>query len=264
MNILLKIIPTRLISSITGYIVRIPLPFFLRRGVLSNFVKLFSIDHSESEKEFSAYRSLDEYFTRRLKPSVREIEDGFVSPCDGVLSSHGEIRNEQLIQAKGLSYALKDLLGEDSAAFEGGYFCTIYLAPKNYHRVHLPYPAIVASTIALPGRLLPVQNWCVEKVKNLFSENYRVIFRLKGFFNSAGQVTGKEFEYRLVMVGALNVGSIEVVAKESSKELEKGSELGIFHLGSTVILVFPKDTFQLQKTTGPVLMGETIGVYLGT
>jgi len=250
MMYLLYFLPTVLISRLVGVLVFLKLPSWIVQPVIQRFVSYYQISIDESEYPPSNYPSLGDFFIRRLKPGVRKIEEGVVSPCDGTLSQFGEIRDGLLFQIKGRSYLLSDLLAEsDLEDYEGGYYLTIYLAPRDYHRVHSPVSANFTSVRDLPGRLLPVSQASTRIFNNLFPGNIRKDI----------QLTLTHSKIRLIMVGALNVGSIELLV--DSGRIEKGDELGVFRLGSTVVLIFPKNVFlQKQLQEGMSLkMGQTIG-----
>lgn len=187
---------------------------------------------NEAEKDLSEYKSLNELFTRKLKPGTRPIADSFcVHPADSRITQHGEIKEGQLIQAKGLNYSLADFLGssEKAARYEGGYFIVYYLCPTDYHRVHAPVEGIVKDIKKLGLDLWPVHDESVSEIKDLFIANERVVVSVS---TQLGPV-------ETVFVGATNVGSIEVF-KSIGDSVQKGEELGIFQFGSTVVMVYPK------------------------
>ncbi|HTE42147.1 MAG TPA: archaetidylserine decarboxylase, partial [Steroidobacteraceae bacterium] len=219
------------------------------------------------------------FFTRALKPSARPIAaalDAIVSPVDGTVSQCGPIEGDTIFQAKGQSYSLTALLGGDpdsAARYLGGTFACIYLAPYNYHRIHMPLSGRVRQTIFVPGELFSVNAATVREISRVFARNERVVCDFAA-------PDDKSCDFAMVFVGALHVGSIETVwcgevnpPPRSAKRvrtlplgidqlLAKGVEAGRFNMGSTVILVVPPDraTFDAHLTTGAtVTVGERIG-----
>jgi phosphatidylserine decarboxylase len=223
----------------------------LSRLAIHRYVKHYRIDLSAVEKPLKEYRSLKDFFTRRLKPEARPIAQGadvVVSPVDGTVSQMGKIAQGTLFQAKGKVYSVAELLGDDNemaARFCGGQFITIYLSPRDYHRIHMPVDGRLERYTYLPGRLYPVNQLGVEHVERLFARNERLITYIDS--QQFGHVA-------LVKVGALFVGSVKVAygtattnvrngrqisnAIAGKPQYEKGRELGWFEFGSTVILLF--------------------------
>jgi phosphatidylserine decarboxylase len=243
---------------------------WLTRG----FLKLYPIDMSEAvEGDPYRYGSFNEFFTRALKEGARPIAgaaDAIACPADGRISEAGIIEQGRLLQAKGRHYGLDALLAGQpwASRFEGGSFATIYLAPFNYHRVHMPLRGALLDTIYVPGRLFSVNAVTAQHVPGLFARNERVLTR---FDSAAGP-------FAVVLVGALNVGSMatvwagdvtpaarRVVARipAAPLTLEKGAELGRFNMGSTVILLFERDR---ARWLGGIRAGCTVrlGQPLGT
>jgi phosphatidylserine decarboxylase len=220
-----------------------------KNALVRGFLKLYSVDMTEAvEPDPYRYGSFNEFFTRALRPDARPIDAdsrSIASPVDGTVSEAGLIHGDRLLQAKGRSYTLTELLAGQSWAdhFDGGCFATIYLAPFNYHRIHMPLDADLRSTVYVPGRLFSVNGTTAQHVPRLFARNERVLTLFDTAFG----------ECALILVGALNVGSIATVwsgditpaarrrvtvlpAQELA--LRKGAELGRFNMGSTVILLF--------------------------
>lgn len=245
---------------------------WFKNAVIRAFVKGFSVNTKEAAAAVpDGYASMNAFFTRELAPGTRPVDaesDSIVSPCDGVISECGRIEKGQLIQAKGFSYKCGELLGDDEAAshFEGGLFMTIYLAPYDYHRVHMPIAATVTGHRHMPGALFSVNQTTAAAVPRLFARNERRVFML----------TDDSHTSAMVMVGALNVGSISTVwddtlqagslTQPSSLPLPrapfaKGATLGWFNMGSTVIVLLPPAYAEwlADRRRGDVLrMGETI------
>jgi len=213
------------------------------------FLKWFAVDMTEAvETDPYAFASFNEFFTRALKPDARPIaleKAAVASPVDGTVSECGSIDKDLLLQAKGRHYTLSELLAEQEWArrFEGGSFATIYLAPFNYHRIHMPVSGRLLDPVYVPGRLFSVNAATAQRVPKLFARNERVLTLFDGEFG----------QFALVLVGALNVGSIATVwagaitptdrrvltrIPAADVTLAKGAELGRFNMGSTVILLF--------------------------
>ncbi|MBL3555046.1 MULTISPECIES: archaetidylserine decarboxylase [Marinobacter] len=249
----------------------------LKNRVVNWFIGRYGVDMSEAlESEADAYPSFNAFFTRALKPGQRPIADGesvIVSPSDGTISQLGCINDGRVFQAKGQSFSLNELLGGDqqrASAFTDGEFATIYLAPRDYHRVHMPLAGTLREMIYVPGKLFSVNPVTAEKVPNLFARNERVVCI---FDTAAGPMA-------FVLVGAMVVGSVEttwagIVAPGKRRvdvthydglktpiRFDKGEEMGRFRLGSTVIMVMPKGSVSWnsdQVAGGRVRMGEAFG-----
>jgi phosphatidylserine decarboxylase len=228
------------------------------RILLRKFARHYGIDVAEAEKPLQEYRSLNEFFTRRLRPEFRPIDaqtDTLVSPVDGVLVAAGEIHAGKLFPVKGQVYTSSDLLGGSPHAsrFEKGTFAVIYLSPSNYHRIHSPIDGTVLEWDRIPGTVYPVNDRGMRMMPRVLSRNARL-------------VTYIEHESRLlalVKVGAMNVSSIRYAAEDEPPEkVRKGDELAYFEFGSTVVLLMEKDMFSPSPSlsAGSALrMGEAIG-----
>ena len=239
------------------------------------FIKKYGIDMSIAERENPEdYETFNDFFTRSLKPDVRPIAEGsgvIVNPADGKVSQLGPIEQGFIFQAKGHRYSAKTLLGGDAelaVPFEDGEFATIYLSPKDYHRVHMPMTGKLTKMLHVPGKLFSVNPLTARNVPNLFARNERVVAM---FDTEVGPMA-------MVLVGATIVGSIETVWEgtitpptrddikvwdytDKDIQLEKGAEMGRFKLGSTVILLFPKDTIEWEanmKAYAPTIMGTPL------
>ena len=256
---------------------------WLKAPLIAGFSRLYAIDMSDAlEPDRSRYRTFNEFFTRALKPGARPLPNtprAIASPCDGTVSERGTIDGEKIlqarIQAKSHWYTVGELLGEDPCArdFAGGEFATIYLAPYNYHRVHMPIDGRLVALSYIPGALFSVNRATAEAVPRLFARNERVVCR---FDTAAGPLA-------LVFVGALNVGSIAVVGfgdltptrprtarsvavPAGTQVFARGAELGRFNMGSTVILLLPRGRSRWTGNFLPgaaVRMGATVGELLG-
>jgi phosphatidylserine decarboxylase len=250
------LLPQLALSRLAWHLTRsrcVPLKNFL----IGRFVRSFRPDMSEAEEPIALhYRSFNEFFTRALKENARRIDPDpriIVCPVDGAVSAIGRITAHRLVQAKGRSYSLAALLAgseQESARFDGGCFATLYLAPFNYHRIHMPCDGTLQAAWYVPGRLFSVNAATAAAVTDLFARNERIVC----VFDDAPQ------GFALVLVGALFVGSMSTrwhgdvtpaaqrrpsrlaPQHEAQLTLAKGAELGRFNMGSTVILLLPKGT----------------------
>jgi phosphatidylserine decarboxylase len=247
-------------------------PWF-RNLLIRGFLALFTVDMSEAaETDPYRYASFNEFFTRALRNGARPVAMGaadIACPVDGRVSECGAIEGDSLLQAKGRRYSLTELLaGQDWAArFTGGSFATIYLAPFNYHRIHMPAAGRLLDTVYVPGRLFSVNAATARRVPRLFARNERVLTLFEGEFG----------QFAVVLVGALNVGSMATVwagditpaarriithIPARDTRLGKGAELGRFNMGSTVIVLFQPGRAHWRPTLTagtPVRMGERLG-----
>ena len=246
--------------------------------MIRRFASAFNVDLTEAAKSSpEQYTSFNEFFTRELKPGARPIESsdkGLCSPVDGCVSQIGKIEQDQIFQAKGFSYSALDLIGgrpADASEFDNGQFATLYLSPRDYHRIHMPLDATLTSMHYVPGRLFSVAPHTVRTVPRLFARNERVVAL---FDTPAGKLA-------MVLVGAINVAAIETVwaglvtpptaskiahkdyPQSSQQAFSKGEEMGRFNMGSTVILLMQQGvTWQPHLTEGSaVKMGQLIGQF---
>lgn len=250
---LLKLLPRVALSRMFGRFARLELPILSRLSIHIFHLLYPRIDLGEAErKQRRDYRSLQDFFTRHLEAGARPIADCLlVSPCDGAFGQSGAIDNQTIIQAKGIPYSLAEFLGDSTlaSAFEGGAFSTIYLAPWNYHRVHHALAGRIVRLRHIPGDLWPVNRAAIEGIPGVFARNERAWVEVE---TDQGQAI-------LVMVGAYNVGSIRLAARPSLGHEEAGDwvpsqpipvnagdELGVFEMGSTVVLILDE---ALRKAT---------------
>jgi phosphatidylserine decarboxylase len=265
-------LPHHRLSRLVYTATRVRTPWF-KNLLIRLFLKLFDADMSEAvEIDPYRYGSFNDFFTRALRPDTRPIAaatTAVASPVDGMVSECGEIDRDELLQAKGRRYTLAELLADEPWArrFEGGSFATIYLAPFNYHRSHMPTRGRLLDTVYVPGRLLSVNATTAQHVARLFARNERVLTLFEGEFG----------QFALVLVGALNVGSMATVwagditpaarrvvtrIPARSVVLDKGAELGRFNMGSTVILLFEANRARwhpLLRAGSVVQFGQAIG-----
>lgn len=270
---LFYVMPHHAVSRVVYFITRLRGPHVI--PMISWFVKKYGVNMNEAaESEIGYYQTFNEFFTRPLKDNIRPIAPGdnsLASPCDGTISQAGQIRAGAILQAKGRGYSVLELLGGDktmAAQFADGRFATIYLSPRDYHRLHMPLAANMVRMIHVPGRLFSVAEWTVEEIPRLFARNERLACY---FETSAGPMV-------MVLVGAINVSAIETVwsglvvpprgkkiseydYSHTRKEIAKGAEMGRFNMGSTVILLTGKNVEWLPHIAAgqAVKMGQLIG-----
>jgi phosphatidylserine decarboxylase len=270
------VIPQHLLSRLVYHATRSRSPV-LKNALIKSFMHGFHPDMSEAARpDPLSYASFNDFFTRVLRPGARPIDSDsrtLVSPVDGAISQIGRLDGPQIMQAKGHSYSLQALLGSGGAGapdwapkFAGGSFATLYLAPFNYHRIHMPLAGTLRAAWYVPGKLFSVNAVTASAVPGLFARNERIVCIFE-----AGTLS-----FALVMVGALFVGSMDTVwhgevtprsprrrielpleATRAPLRLEKAAEMGRFNMGSTVILVFPPDTIDWVSTARP---GEAVAV----
>lgn len=244
--------------------------------VIKAFAKKYNVDMSEAKKaNFSDYESFNQFFIRELKNDARKINENPTAlclPADGRVSQIGHIDDERLLQAKGHFFSLSDLLAGDEElvnTFKNGEFATIYLSPRDYHRVHMPCDATLRKMIYVPGDLFSVNPFLAEHVPNLFARNERVICVFDTAFGPMVQIlVGATITASMstVWAGVINpprTGEVKVwtYQGDSAIKLTKGQEMGAFQLGSTVINLFPANSVTLAEhleVDVPVRMGEIL------
>ena len=267
----LKVLPKNQISWTFGQLASIKFPKVINQFLVKKFAELYNINLGELEHPITYYKSLNHFFTRKLRKNARVIEKGeniVVSPSDGEVSQFGDIDNGKLLQVKGKFFDVKSFLRDEEKAkiFKNGKYLTIYLSPQDYHRVHTPFKGTLKSYNYIKGKLFPVNKLSTGNISELFSTNERVVF----YFDDKN--LGK---YALVMVGATNVGSIslsfddfktnKLIQKPKKVEVtdlkfKKSEELGIFNLGSTVVMLFESDKIDFLdiKLGKKIKLGKTI------
>ncbi|MCX6108613.1 MAG: archaetidylserine decarboxylase [Proteobacteria bacterium] len=277
---LFTLAPKNALSFATGLAARLKLPKPLADLSCRGFAAVFRLDMAEASAPLSDYATIEDLFTRSLKPGLRPISSPICSPADGFLARSGPIQAGEAIQAKGLPYSAADLVFGATGPETGGtqdfaWYQTIYLAPHNYHRVHAPFSGRVTKVTHFPGELWPVNGPFVARVPRLFSRNERLVF---SFDLSLG---GKAY---VVMVGAFNVGRMvtplapDVVTNngrrqgneqpsfttfEPARDVAIGDEIGTFMLGSTVVIVYDHAAISginllRAQDNRPILMGQTL------
>ena len=243
-------------------------------AAIERFVRRYGVNMGEAANpDVGSYSSFNEFFTRPLRAGARPLAAAaFVSPVDGAISQCGRIEGDRIFQAKGHSYTTQALVGGDAqlaAQFEGGEFATLYLSPRDYHRIHMPCAGRLTRMIHVPGDLFSVNPVTARGVPGLFARNERVVCVFEG----------EHGPFVMVLVGATIVGSMATVwhgvvnpprtgvlrdwAYEMGNiELAQGEEMGRFLLGSTVVMLFPKGTMRFNADwtpTRPIRMGEAMG-----
>ncbi|MCK5903354.1 MAG: phosphatidylserine decarboxylase [Cocleimonas sp.] len=242
-------------------------------AAITKFSKAFGVDLQQAvNPDPNSYKTFNAFFTRPIKPELRPVaKTALVSPVDGCISQIGNINQGDIFQAKGHHFSAEALLGsnaEQAKQFDQGTFVTIYLSPKDYHRIHMPCAGTLKQQVHVPGRLFSVAPHTARSVPNLFARNERVVALFDTEYG----------EMAMVLVGAINVAAIETVwdglvtppkgKKRSIKDytdqnisLEKGQEMGRFNMGSTVILLFTQDAPKFSNemiSERPLIMGQAI------
>ena len=261
---LLSLLPKHLLSRIAGGLANRTVPKPLRGSVYRGYSRIFGATPGDAELPLTEYPSINAFFTRALKPGLRPIAgSAIVSPADSAVGAIGPISDGTLVQAKGRNYSLVALLGNETLAhrMDGGTFVTLYLAPKDYHRVHVPIDGSITSATYIPGELWPVNVSAVTHVADLFAVNERIVVTIE---QPGGGLT------IVVLVGATMVGMTRLVfddmhtnarrrevrrrAYDPPLPVRAGDPLGHFEFGSTVILVCSRASGAL----GPLTVGQTV------
>lgn len=246
----------------------------LTRATIRWFVRRYGVDMNEAaDPDIASYPSFNEFFTRALRDDARPLADAdFLCPVDGAISQFGAIELDQIFQAKGHHYSTLALVGGDralAARFDNGSFATLYLSPRDYHRIHMPCDGKLMQMVYVPGDLFSVNPATARGVPGLFARNERVVCVFEGKFGP----------FVMVLVGATIVGSMATewhgvvnpprspdICKwdysDGSTSLAKGDEMGRFLLGSTVVMLFPANCLSFNPAWGPggpIRMGEAMG-----
>ena len=264
-----RIVPQQQLSRVVGKVAASE-NILVKNVAIQAFKSKYQIDLSIAEQtDALKYKSFNEFFTRNLKAGVRMIDSdakSVVSPADGAISQLGKVRDGDVFQAKGQSFSVEKLIGDPqlAAPFKQGEFATVYLSPRDYHRVHMPFAGTLTETLYIPGELFSVNQTTAENIPGLFARNERMVCL---FDTELGRMA-------VVLVGAMIVAGIETVATGKVKPtgrvelnhhdlaLAKGDELGRFYLGSTAIILFEKDkmTWDAEFQANSVVeMGKALG-----
>ncbi|WP_050615847.1 phosphatidylserine decarboxylase [Bacillus testis] len=225
------------------------------RTVIPSYIKIYKLNMAEAAQDHGSYKTLHDLFTRTLKPGARMIDehpDSVVSPVDGVFEDYGIIRSDSKIIVKNKTYSIQEMLGNDSILqkYLGGNYMILYLSPSHYHRIHSPVAGKVLQRWSLGKNSYPVNALGLKYGKEPLSKNFRIITEMR---HSKGHMA-------IVKVGAMFVNSIEIT--NPGEQLQKGEEFSYFSFGSTVVLLFEKDTFELTEKAAlhsEVKVGETLG-----
>lgn len=267
MSAITRILPKRRLSRWVGAFIHWRGPSWWAKISIRSFAWFYNIDLAEAEKPYTEYPSIGEFFVRRLKAGIRPIGEAWaVHPADSRITQASAIVDGTLIQAKGHTYKLKDFTQDPDCdkKWAGGFFMTYYLCPTDYHRVHSPVDGNITDVRYMPGELWPVNEWSTTNVPNLFSVNERVLVEIETDLGPVG----------VVFVGATNVGHIVLSFDDSIRgnqkgphifkhkhyspdiPVHKGSELGMFRMGSTVVMLYPpnfRQKFEGQLNLGPAV-----------
>jgi phosphatidylserine decarboxylase len=269
------LLPQHALTRCTGWLAGLRRPLWLKNQVIRWFIRSFGVDMSEAvDSQPEAYPDFNAFFTRPLRPGLRPLADAdIVCPVDGCMSQLGRIEEHSLLQAKGRRFSTWALLGGDDARvaqFRNGRFATIYLAPGDYHRIHMPIDGELVATTYIPGKLFSVNALTAGAVERLFARNERLVCY---FDTPAGPMA-------MVLVGAMIVAGIETVwagqvappprglqrrdynTVPEPVRLARGEEMGHFRLGSTVILLFPDGVMEWDAAWAPgsrTRLGEALG-----
>ena len=275
------LLPHHCLSRLIGRAAECRAPWFKNR-LIDAFVRRYQVDMSEAAVgNPHAYEHFNAFFTRALRDGARPLDDtpgGVLCPADGAISQLGAIEHGRIFQAKGHSFSVLELLGGDAgraAPFMGGQFATVYLSPRDYHRVHMPLAGTLREMVYVPGKLFSVNGFTAENVPELFARNERVVCL---FDTERGPMA-------VVLVGAMIVASVETVwaglvtpprrelktfrygaSAAEPIHLDKGAELGRFKLGSTAIVLFGPEQVRWAEglaAGSAVRMGQALGQHAG-
>lgn len=275
-----RYLPQHFLSRFMGLIAECEWPF-IKNGFIRTFISRFKVDLSEATiTDAKVYKNFNDFFIRQLRPECRPINkdtESIISPVDGNVSEIGIIKRDRLLQAKNHFYSVDALVGDDHAlaeTFYDGLFLTAYLAPKDYHRIHMPLSGKLIQMIHVPGKLFSVNPGSVNGIPNLFARNERVVC----IFDQG------DFSFAVIAVGAMLVASIATTwhglvtppthmriqrwdYRDQPVFLNKGDELGYFKMGSTAIVLLPPGIASWNvnlNANAPLRMGESIGTITTT
>jgi phosphatidylserine decarboxylase len=263
---IVRALPRAGVSRAVGRLCDANLPSGVSRAVVGLYVHAYGVDLAECVSGSGPYKSFDEFFTRRLRPGQRTISENeldVVSPADGTIEAIGPVDVDGTLWVKRYPYRVTDLLGNDAdaARYRGGHFAVVYLSPRDYHRVHAPVSGEIVRVRSMPGDLFPVNVIGKRHVPGLFGKNRRVAICID---------TARLGQVAVVMVGAMIVGRITVDAVPAQdvphgthridppRAVSKGEQIGIFHLGSTVVLFVERGVGPLRHALGPVRLGRAL------
>ncbi|MEN0058539.1 MAG: archaetidylserine decarboxylase [Bdellovibrio sp.] len=267
MSVITRILPKRRLSRWIGHFMHWEGPTWWTRLSVRTFAWMYKIDLAEAEHPYTSYKSIGDFFVRRLKPGLRPVAESWaVHPADSVITQSGPMDKGTLVQAKGINYYLQEFTQDPDwqRKWVGGYFMTYYLCPTDYHRVHSPVEGKITNVRYMPGHLWPVNEWSTRNVRNLFTVNERVLVEIETDLGPVG----------VMFVGATNVGYISLHFDSQIKgnqkgphiflhknytpaiPVKKGDELGMFRMGSTVVMLYPplfRQRFEKDLSLGPAV-----------
>jgi phosphatidylserine decarboxylase len=226
------------------------------RRFIPRFARMYNIRVEEAEKPLKDYYTLNEFFTRRLKPGMRTIDPDpsvVVSPVDALITGAGPIDAGTIVNVKGQDYTIEELLNQSprTESYKNGYYAVLYLSPTDYHRIHVPVDGTIEERDPIPGKVYPVNEFGLRHMRRVLSRNERLVTYIR---HNSGETA-------VVKVGALNVSSIRYTEPQM-RQAEKGAELAYFEFGSTVVLLMEDDTFIPRADLAAglrVKMGERLG-----
>jgi phosphatidylserine decarboxylase len=261
--LLQRIVPQHFLSRCVAKLANLRVPW-IKNPLINLFVAVFGVDLGEAEMPSARdYDSFNHFFTRKLRPSIRPVSGEVSSPADGTVSMAGVLAGNQILQAKGITYSLEKLLaGHATSPFVDGSFLTVYLSPRDYHRIHMPVRASLKTACYVPGRLFSVNRSTTTSIPDLFAGNERLVM---GFDSVLGPMC-------IVMVGAMIVAGIRTVWRPSPyppnkpatekfatpQQFDQGAELGHFEMGSTVIILFQEQLDWIVKAEDRVKVGQAV------
>ena len=270
MSSITRFLPKNHLSYLVGRLVHIRWPKFLNCFLISRFAAAYHINLQEAEFPIEEYPSLGDFFVRRLKSGLRPVADSWaVHPADSVITQAGVMTEGLLIQAKNKTYSLQNFTRDAQALSKwgNGLFLTYYLCPTDYHRVHSPVTGKIQRVVHIPGALWPVNNWSTENIHELFSINERVLVEIQTDRGLVG----------VMFVGATNVGQIilsfdqEIRGNQllsssifektyTNLSIKKGDELGMFRMGSTVVMIYPPEAFLVKAGEVEAVLKKSVQV----
>ncbi|MFC0003489.1 archaetidylserine decarboxylase [Micromonospora siamensis] len=269
--LVLSMLPKHALSRAAGWLATRTVPGRWRGPVYRTYSRVFGARPEEAALPLEQYPTVNAFFTRTLRPGLRPLAaDAIVSPVDATVGAYGIVKDDTLVQAKGRNYSLAALLGDRELAdcFEGGTYTTLYLSPKDYHRIHFPVSGNVTAATYIPGELWPVNVAAVANVANLFAVNERIVVEVEG--ERGGRMA-------IIAVGATMVGMTRLAFDDLHTNarrrevqhrrydppiaVETGGALGHFEFGSTVVLVCAPDAGTIEPLAdgATVRMGERLG-----
>lgn len=271
-----KILPKGFISRVFGYTSLIPVPQGLLKRIIAWYSLKYGVNLGEAEIPAEGFKNLNKFFTRKLKSGVRKIDEdkrSIVATTDSRVDQYGDITDDSILQAKGVDYSLRELIPSiEAEKFINGKYITLYLSPGDYHRIHSPVSGRITGFFNIPGKLYTVQTFMVKGFKGLFAVNERLITYID---TDHGAVA-------VCKIGAMNVGKISlsydnsvtnrffrskneyIYDENKMPSVKKGDEIGVFNLGSTVIILFENGMMEFDdlKDGQIVKVGEKIGTLL--